>query len=84
MILPPSAKQTVESEDLAVRGFNVEERSQSSCGCGCGCFGLLTAIASFILICYIFNFDWAKSVVHRCIKDVTAAVHSGSSDVGQK
>ena len=54
-----------------------EKRKPATINCGCGCFGCLTAVVSFILLCYVLNCEWAKRIVHRCITDVTAAIHKG-------
>ena len=57
---------------------------KTTISCGCGCFGCLTIVVCFILLCYIFNCDWAKRIVHRCITDVTAAIHEGEKTNGQQ
>jgi len=54
-----------------------EMRKPSTINCGCSCFGCLTAVVSFVLLCYIFNCQWAKDVVHRCIRDVISAIKQG-------
>ena len=61
-----------------------EKRKPANVTCGCSCFGCLTAVVSFILLCYIFNCQWAKDVVHRCIRDVTSAIQEGEQKDGIK
>lgn len=52
-------------------------RKRTNINCGCSCFGCLTAVVSFVILCYLCNCQWAKDVVHRCIRDVTSAVCEG-------
>lgn len=56
-----------------------ESQKEPTINCGCGCFGILVAIASFILICWIGGCDWARGVVKRCVGDMSSAISNGGN-----
>ena len=55
----------------------MSDEREPTINCGCGCFGILVAVVSLVLVCWIGGCEWAKGVVMRCIGDVSAAVSKG-------
>lgn len=55
-----------------------EGREDSKIGCNCSGCGCLMSVVCIVLICYIAGCEWSRKCVHRCIRDITAAVSEGS------